>query len=104
MSCDPLNPAPGCGAGQHCFPTETGIPECGPAGFGTQYALCASATECAPIYACVGIGVEACCLQFCVDDFDCNLAIGETCNFLAPPVSVGPQNYGVCWDGLPCVI
>lgn len=102
VDCNPLNPTPGCGANQHCLPNTDGIPECAPAGAGMQFTLCQSIGECAPIFECVSDGIDACCLQYCTSDLDCGL--GLSCAFFQTPIYVGPTEYGVCTDGLPCVI
>lgn len=87
----------------HCLPTDTGDSICeGPAGNGDQYNLCDSREDCAEVLECVFIGVDACCLTWCTSDFDC--AISELCTELDPPVYIGAQEYGLCWDGDPCVL
>jgi hypothetical protein len=97
----PLDPAQDCGAGQHCFPTDIGVqPTCSPAGNAGQYDPCASAAQCAPIYGCVPIveGQNACCLQFCTNDFDCP-GFFDLCYPFQPPQYAGGVQYGVCFDG-----
>jgi hypothetical protein len=101
--CDPTNPGPGCGANMHCVPTEVGDPVCeAPVGAGGPYAACATRAECGAALECVNDGTDTCCMTWCSSDGDCGGA--ETCTFLNTPVYVGAVEYGVCWDGLPCVL
>lgn len=101
--CDPTNPGPGCGANMHCVPTDVGDPVCeGPVGGGGPYAACITRAECGAPLECVNDGSDTCCMTWCSSNSDCGGA--ETCTFLNTPVYVGAVEYGVCWDGLPCVL
>jgi hypothetical protein len=104
VDCDPQNPGPGCGAAQHCVPQTSGDPLCEVAGAGTDYQLCPNGrSECAPIYECVFDGLDACCMRWCqVAANDCGGA--ETCTGFNTPAYINGVEYGVCWDGYPCVI
>lgn len=100
----PLDPAPDCGAGQHCFPTnQGGQPVCSDAGNVGQYGGCNDATECGPILGCVevAVGEVPCCLQFCTGDLDCPGYPDDGCFFFTTPQYAGGVQYGVCYDGLP---
>jgi hypothetical protein len=104
VDCQPENPAPGCGAGQHCVPQTSGDPVCEPAGAGVDYQLCPNGRgDCAPIYECVFDGFDACCMDWCQVGLN-NCGGGETCTSFNTPVFIDGVEYGVCWDGLPCVI
>lgn len=103
VSCDPTNPGPGCGANMHCVPTPTGDPICeAPVGAGGPYAACITRAECGATLECVNDGSDTCCMTWCSSDVDCGGS--ETCTFLNTPVYVDATEYGVCWDGLPCVL
>ena len=102
--CDPENPAAECGANQHCVPQAAGDPLCDIAGVGTAYALCpAGRSECAPIYECVFDGSDQCCMRWCQVAAN-NCGGSETCTSFITPLFIGATEYGVCWDGLPCVL
>src|SRR5512139_3287479 len=105
VDCDPENPGPGCGAAQHCVPQAAGDPVCEAAGAGTDYQLCPNGrSECAPVYECVFDGLDSCCMSWCqVAANNCGSAF-ETCTGFTTPVYVDGVEYGVCWDGYPCVI
>jgi hypothetical protein len=101
-SCDPMNPAPACGAGQHCFPQPDDMPVCqGPTGGGTQYVECQNPGQCAPEFHCqtTPFGTTYC-LEWCTDDFDCPNAF-DFCIFFDPPMLAGGTEYGLCYDGDP---
>ncbi len=100
--CDPMNPIAACGAGEHCFPTETGDTVCqGPTGAGTQYTTCTSDADCSAGHVCVNTGQGTVyCMAWCTTLLDCPLLLDD-CIPLDPSVSAGPQEYGVCYDGLP---
>jgi hypothetical protein len=100
-NCDPMFPAPGCGSGKHCQPTQTGIPSCvGPIGVSGQYGFCGSSADCSAAYECVTTPYSTVyCLQWCKTDADCGGL--DYCNTLNPPVYVGATEYGVCYDGYP---
>jgi len=99
-TCDPLNPAPGCGVGMQCVPQANNTTQCNGAGNGTQYSACLSAADCGPLFACVQTTVDnAWCMQWCFSDAQCGLF--DFCTSLAPPVFANDQEYGVCWDGFP---
>jgi hypothetical protein len=101
--CDPTNPSLECGANMHCVPTPTGDPICEPpVGPGGAYAACVTRAECGAPLECVNDGSDNCCMTWCSSNADCGG--GENCTFLNTPVYVGAIEYGVCWDGLPCVI
>ncbi|MBL9023652.1 MAG: hypothetical protein JNL21_15765 [Myxococcales bacterium] len=106
VDCDPENPGPGCGAAQHCVPQTSGDPTCEAAGAGTAYALCPSGrSECAPVFECVFDGLDSCCMQWCqVGGGGAGCGALETCTSFNTPVYINGVEYGVCWDGLPCVI
>ena len=104
IDCDPENPGPGCGAAQHCVPQMSGDPTCEAAGAGTDYQLCPNGrSQCAPIYECVFDGSDQCCMRWCQVALD-NCGGVETCTSFQTPVHIDGVEYGVCWDGLPCVI
>lgn len=104
VDCEPENPGPGCGAGQHCVPQISGDPLCEPAGAGVDYQLCPNGRgDCAPIYECVFDGLDACCMDWCQVGLN-NCGGGETCTSFNTPVYIDGVEYGVCWDQLPCVI
>ncbi len=99
--CDPSFPQGACGAGEHCFPTTTGDTFCqGPSGVGIQYNLCDGDEDCALGLACIDIGGGiARCLEWCTSFVDCPFSLDD-CVPLTPSVSAGPQEWGVCYDGL----
>jgi hypothetical protein len=101
-TCDPLNPAAGCGINNHCVPQTDGTTECvSPTGFGTQYSGCVTSADCASIYECVQTGFGTVyCMQWCSSDFDCPI-LSDVCVGLAPAVYVGGVEWGVCYDGFP---
>lgn len=102
VNCNPESPAAGCGANQHCTPTPTNMPFCEAAGAGANYALCSTPAQCAPVNECVSDGFDMCCMKYCTDDFDC--LAGEICTGFQIPRYANGQEYGVCWDGYPCII
>jgi hypothetical protein len=101
--CDPLNPGPECGGGMQCVPLPAGDPVCEPAGSGGPYALCASRAQCAPSLECVNDGLDACCMSWCRVGFPSDCSSFETCEPLNNPPMINGVEYGVCWDGYPCV-
>ena len=101
LSCEPRQPAPGCGPGMHCFATESGQPDCvGPVGSGQQNDSCTADTQCAAELVCVTGNTAKCCMSWCLSSNDC--PSGESCYPVAPPLYVGPQEYGVCYDPFWC--
>jgi hypothetical protein len=106
VMCAPETPAPGCGAGMHCVPSldVSADPTCEPAGAGGPYALCIDRSECSPERECVSDGLDACCMTWCVLGSGVGCAPSETCTELGAPLYANGQEYGVCWDGLPCVL
>ncbi|MEM6989395.1 MAG: hypothetical protein AAF721_02820 [Myxococcota bacterium] len=100
-TCDPLNPLPGCGAGQQCQPQPDDSTVCiGPMGTGTQYTACTALDDCSPLFACIQTTVtNAWCMQWCFSDAHCGLF--DFCTPLDPAVFADGQEYGVCWDGFP---
>ena len=101
--CDPLNPGPECGGGMQCVPLSAGDPVCEPAGSGGPYALCATRAQCAPSLECVNDGLDACCMSWCRVGFPSDCSTFETCEPLNNPPMINGVEYGVCWDGYPCV-
>lgn len=101
-TCDPLNPGAVCGSGFHCIPQSVGDPQCvSPVGFGVLYDPCTVAGDCAAIYECVvPSDAGAVCMQWCrIGGNDC--AGGTSCYSLTPAVTIGAQEWGVCWGGVP---
>jgi hypothetical protein len=106
VMCEPEAPAPGCGAGMHCVPTldPAADPTCEPAGAGGPYVLCLDRSQCAAELECVNDGLDACCMTWCVLGSGAGCAPSETCTALGSPLYANGQEYGVCWDGFPCVL
>jgi hypothetical protein len=106
VMCEPETPAPGCGANMHCVPSLDPLtdPTCEPAGAGGPYALCLDRSECSPERECVSDGLDACCMTWCVLGSGVGCAPSETCTELGAPLYANGQEYGVCWDGYPCVL
>ena len=87
-----------------CVPQTAGDPVCEPAGSGGPYALCVSRAQCAPSLECVNDGFDACCMSWCRVGFPSDCSPGETCETLNNPPMINGVEYGVCWDGYPCVL
>ena len=101
---DPETPGPGCGPAEQCVPEPSGPPVCDAAGAGGPYDHCSTRADCAPASECVSDGTDACCMIWCqVGANDCANP-SETCTSLGTPLYVNGVEYGVCWDGYPCVI
>lgn len=101
--CDPLNPGAMCGPAKQCLPQSFGDPVCAPAGTGNFFALCADYSQCMPGMDCVNDGIDACCLPWCRLSYnDC--PNGFTCTAVVGDPTINGIVYGVCWDGLPCVL
>ena len=97
VDCDPLNPAPACGGGEHCFPAPDGVTGCGGAGAGQDYDSCADHTDCTPLDVCINFG-PVCCQQLCTSDFDCPGF--DSCYPFDTPLYDGNGNeYGFCNNG-----
>lgn len=103
VNCNPESPAAGCGAAQHCVPTDTNMPFCDVAGSGVQWDNCLGRDECGPTLECIDDGIT-CCAKWCTSDSDCQTAFGEYCAFaFVPPLLANGISYGVCYDSLGCL-
>lgn len=103
--CDPENPALDCGTAMHCVPQPAPPTTCEPAGAGGPYALCVTRSECGDVYECVNDGLDACCMKWCrLDGLGTGCNLSETCTALGTPLFADGAEYGVCWDGFPCVL
>lgn len=101
--CDPLNPGGICGPAKQCLPQSFGDPVCAPAGTGNFFALCSDYSQCMPGMDCVNDGTDACCLPWCRLSYnDC--PNGFSCTAVVGDPTINGIVYGVCWDGLPCVL
>lgn len=103
FTCDPLNPAIACGSGKQCLPQTNGEPICAPAGNGNFFDLCVDFSQCLPGLDCVNEGVNSCCMAWCRLGYnDC--PNGFSCVEVLGNPSIDGVIYGICWDGLPCIL
>lgn len=103
FTCDPLNPTAICGSGKQCIPQSNSDPVCAPAGNGNFFDLCVDFSQCLPGLDCVNDGIDSCCMAWCrLGANDC--PNGFTCYEVVGNPTINGIIYGICWDGLPCVL
>ena len=103
FTCDPLNPTAMCGSGKQCIPQSNNDPVCAPAGNGNFFDLCVDFSQCLPGLDCVNDGIDSCCMAWCRIGYnDC--PTNFTCYEVVGNPSINGVLYGICWDGLPCVL
>jgi len=103
FTCDPLIPGAACGPGKQCLPQSNNDPVCAVAGNGNFFDLCVDYSQCLPGLDCVNDGMNSCCMAWCRLGYnDC--PNGFTCTDVLGNPSINGVIYGVCWDGLPCVL
>jgi hypothetical protein len=94
--CAPLNPAPICGSGERCYPTDDGLTSCAPpVGAGGQCSACTSDGQCSPVHSCIPDVVSRC-MKWCRIGFISDCTFGSVCLPFAIAVYAGSQQYGAC--------